>query len=181
MIRKLKEIAEIRFCLAQRVISNQKYKVLTPIKLLENNVIDGFVYDDRIRANDDTKVCNGDIIVKRISPAFVNYIDKIENNIYASGNLIIISAISVEPKYLAYILNNEIPKITQSLSGAKIPAIGRSDLEEIQIPILPIEKQSAIGDLWQKSIEVYKLKRRLDELELVKTKNLLSKAINGGK
>ena len=62
MIRKLKEIAEIRFCLAQRVISNQKYKVLTPIKLLENNVIDGFVYDDRIRANDDTKVCNGDII-----------------------------------------------------------------------------------------------------------------------
>ena len=95
--------------------------------------------------------------------------------------IIIISAISVEPKYLAYILNNEIPKITQSLSGAKIPAIGRSDLEEIQIPILPIEKQRAIGDLWQKSIEVYKLKRRLDELELVKTKNLLSKAINGGK
>ena len=84
-------------------------------------------------------------------------------------------------KYLAYILNTEIPKITQSLSGSKIPSVGRGDLEEIQIPILPIEKQRAIGDFWQKSVELYKLKRKLDELELTQAKGILENAINGGK
>lgn len=181
MKKKLKDIAKIKFCLAQRGVSDQKYKTLTPIKLLDNNVIDGFIYDDKVRADDDTKICSGDIIIKRISPSFVNYIDKIDDDIYASGNLIIISAISVDPKYLAYILNQEIPKITQSLSGAKIPAIGRSNLEEIQVPILPIEKQKVIGELWQKSIELYKLKNKLNELELSKIKSILGKATNGGK
>ena len=181
MIKKLKEIAKIKFCLAQRVVSEQKHKTLTPMKLLDNNVIDGFVFDDKVRADDDTKICNGDIIIKRISPSFVNYIDKIDDDIYASGNLIIISAISVDPKYLAYILNQEIPKITQSLSGAKIPAVGRSDLEEIQVPILPIQKQKTIGELWKKSIELYKLENKLNELELSKIKSILGKATNGGK
>ena len=46
-------------------------------------------------------------------------------------------------------------------------------MEEIQIPILPIEKQRAIGDFWQKSVELYKLKRKLDELELTQAKGIL--------
>ena len=71
MIKKLKEIAKIKFCLAQRVVSEQKHKTLTPMKLLDNNVIDGFAFDDKVRANDDTKICNGDIIIKRISPSFL--------------------------------------------------------------------------------------------------------------
>lgn len=181
MNKRLKDIAEIRLCLVQRSTSDKMYKVLTPMKLLENNVVDGFALDNKVRADDATKVCVGDIIIKRICPWFVNYIDKIEDDVYASGNLIIITARTVDPKYLAFILNTEIPKITQSLSGAKIPAVGRGDLEEILIPILPIEKQQAIGLFWQKSVELYKLKRKLDELELIQAKGILRNAINGGK
>lgn len=181
MKKRLKDIAEIRFCLTQKVASGQEHKTLTPIKLLENNVIQSFVLDDKVRADDTTKVSNGDIVVKRISPSFVNYIDQLDDDVYASGNLIIITATSVEPKYLAFILNESIQRITQSLSGAKIPAIGRSDLEEIQVPILSKEKQKAIGELWQKNIEIYKLKKRLNELELAKAESILHRAINGGK
>ena len=181
MNKRLKDVAEIRLCLAQRATTNKMYKALTPIKLLENNVVDGFVLDNKVRADDATKVCTGDIIIKRICPWFVNYIDEIEDDVYAAGNLIIITAKAVDSKYLAYILNTEIPKITQSLSGSKIPSVGRGDLEEIQIPILPIEKQRAIGDFWQKSVELYKLKRKLDELELTQAKGVLENAINGGK
>lgn len=181
MKKRLKDVAEIRFCLAQRMRSGEKYKALTPIKLLENNVVDGFILDNKIRADDTTKISCGDIIVKRISPSFINYIDKIDDDIYASGNLIIITAKTVDSKYLAYILNKEIPQIIQSLSGAKIPSVGRSDLEEIRIPILPMERQKAIGSFWQKSIELYKLKRKLAELELIQTKGILEQSINGGK
>lgn len=181
MNKRLKDVAEIRLCLAQRATSNKMYKALTPIKLLENNVVDGFILDNKVRADDATKVCAGDIIIKRICPWFVNYIDKIEDDVYAAGNLMIITAKTVDPKYLAYILNTEIPKITQSLSGSKIPAVGRGDLEEIRIPILSIEKQRAIGNFWEKSVELYKLKRKLDELELIQAKGILESAINGGK
>ena len=178
--KKLKDVAKIKFCLSQKVISDEKHKIITPINLLENNVIDNFVFDDRVRVNKDTKVHKGDILIKRVSPSFVNYIDEIDEDTYASGNLIIISAVSVESKYLAYILNKEISKITQSLSGAKIPSIGRNDLEEIEVPILSIKRQKAIGDLWHKSIEVYKLKTRLNELEFIKVKGILSELVNGG-
>src|SRR5699024_8953857 len=122
MNKRLKDVAEIRLCLAQRATTNKMYKALTPIKLLENNVVDGFILDNKVRADDATKVCTGDIIIKRICPWFVNYIDEIEDDVYAAGNLIIITAKAVDSKYLAYILNTEIPKITQSLSGSKIPS-----------------------------------------------------------
>lgn len=178
---KLKDVAKIKFCLANKVLADREYKILTPINLLDNNIIESIVLSDKVQADDDTKVCSGDIIVKRISPSFVNYIDKIDSDVYASGNLIIISAISVDSKYLAYVLNQEVPKIIQSLSGARIPAIGRDDLEKIQIPILPIEKQISIGNLWQKSIEIYKLKNRLNELELSKIKGELGAIIDGEK
>lgn len=180
MLKKLADVAQIRLCLTQKQTADKMYKILTPIKLLEHNIINGYVLDDKIRADKTTKVCSGDIIIKRISPSFVNYIDNIDDNVYAAGNLIIITAKTVDSKYLAYILNIEIPKITQSLSGSSIPAISIGDLEEIKIPFLSIEKQRVIGTFWQKSIEIYKLKTRLNELEQIKAKNILAKALNGG-
>ena len=85
MNKRLKDVAEIRLCLAQRATTNKMYKALTPIKLLENNVVDGFILDNKVRADDATKVCTGDIIIKRICPWFVNYIDEIEDDVYAAG------------------------------------------------------------------------------------------------
>ena len=80
MYKRLKDVAEIRLCLAQRATTNKMYKALTPIKLLENNVVDGFILDNKVRADDATKVCTGDIIIKRICPWFANYIDEIEDD-----------------------------------------------------------------------------------------------------
>ena len=70
MYKRLKDVAEVRLCLAQRATTNKMYKALTPIKLLENNVVDGFILDNKVRADDATKVCTGDIIIKRICPWF---------------------------------------------------------------------------------------------------------------
>ena len=181
MRKRLKDVAEIRFCLAPRTVADKQHKVLTPIKLLQNNVIDGFVLDNKIRADSTTKINCDDIIIKRISPSFVNYVEFIEDDVYAAGNLIIVTATEVDAKFLACILNTEILQITQSQTGSKIPSVGRSDLEEIQVPILPMNKQKAIGELWQKSITLYKLKSRLNELELAKTQGMLGKMLDGGK
>ena len=86
MYKRLKDVAEIRLCLAQRATTNKMYKALTPIKLLENNVVDGFILDNKVRADDTTKVCTGDIIIKRICPWFVNYIDRESDNHYCESS-----------------------------------------------------------------------------------------------
>lgn len=168
MKKRLKDVAEIRFCLSSKEIGGEKRKILMPINLLKDNVIQQIVLDNKFKTDDTTRVLSKDILVKRISPSFVNYIDNIEDDVYAAANMIIIRAVSVVPKYLAFILNDEINKITQSLVGAKIPALGRSNLEEIQIPIIPYDRQVAVGELWYNSIEMMKLKSKLNELESLK-------------
>lgn len=168
MEQRLKDVAEIRFCLSSKEISEEKRKILMPINLLKDNVIQQIVWEDKFKTDDTTKVSADDILVKRISPSFINYINDIDDDVYAAANIIIIKAVSVAPKYLAFILNEEIGKITQSLIGAKIPAISRGDLEEIQVPILPINEQIAIGELWYNSIELSKLRSKLNELESLK-------------
>ena len=179
--KSLKEISEIRFCLVPKESLEKKCKVLTPLNLLENNIIQEITFDDKVKIDETTKISNGDIIIKRIMPSFVNYIDNIDEDVYATGNLIIIKAISVDAKYLACILNKSIRRLTQSLSGATVPAVGRSDLEALQVPIISEEKQKAIGEIWYKSLEIYKLKTRLNDLEFLRTTTQINDLINEGK
>ena len=47
-------------------------------------------------------------------------------------------------------------------------SISRTDLEELEIPILDYEKQVLLGNLWYDSIELKKKKARLIELENMK-------------
>lgn len=179
--KKLKDIAEITFCLVSKEINEKSYKTITPINLLDNNTIQSISLENRLKIDETTRIKEGDIIIKRICPSFVNYISDVKENIYAGGNLIIVRAVSVEPKYLAYILNKAIKITTQALTGAAMPAIGRRDLEEIQVPIFSKEKQTAIGEVWYNSIEVYKLKSKINDLELLRTTNILNELTIGGK
>lgn len=170
---KLKDIAEIKFCLANasKKKSEIELKWLTPANLSDDNVINGFTLDDRYTADESVRVRKEDIVVKRISPSFVNYIDVIEDGIYASNNLILIKAKgAVSPKYLSYIINDNIKKIADASLGATIPAIGRAQLENFTIPLLPLKKQVALGEIWYNNIKLKKLKNRLVELEEIKNK-----------
>lgn len=170
---KLKDIADIKFCLANTTKDKSKMetKWLTPANLLEANIINGFTLDDRYAADESVRVGTEDIIVKRISPSFVNYIDAIEDAVYASNNLILIrTKENVNPKYLSFIMNDNIKKIADACVGATIPAIGRTELENLSIPLLPLEKQIALGEIWHNNIKMKKLKKRLAELEEIRNK-----------
>lgn len=170
---KLKDVADIKFCLTgnQKEKSETQIKWLTSPNLTEDNTVDGFTVDDRYIADESVRILKGDIVIKRISPSYVNYIDRIDDDIYAGNNLILIKQRDdVDSKYLAYILNDNIKKIADASIGATIPAIGRAELEGLNIPLLPLDKQVTLGALWYSNIELKKLRRRLTELEGIKTK-----------
>jgi restriction endonuclease S subunit len=170
---QLKDIAEIKFCLANasKNTSKNETKWLTSANLLDDNIINGFTLDNRYTADESVRVEMEHIIVKRISPSFVNYIDVIGDGVYASNNLILIKAKeNVNAKYLSFIMNDNIKKIADACVGATIPAVGRVELENLSIPLLPLEKQIVLGEIWYRNIKLKKLKKRLAELEEIKNK-----------
>ncbi len=185
---RLAEIAEIKFC----VVSSGRTKTQeTPTMWLQcanflrnNTVIYGatatnYVSDEELLIKED------DIVVKRISPMFVNYIDYIPKEMYAGNNLIVITPKQeVYSKYLAMLLNERIESLSESSSvGAVMKSVSRQHLEEVMIPLLPYEKQMLVGDLWYNGIELEKMKSRLTELESQKRNYQIRKYVEtfGGK
>ena len=65
MKQKLKDIAEIKFCLSvtSKVEFQDKRRIVTPSSFLENNVLVGIVEDDKLKISDDMKISKGDIVI----------------------------------------------------------------------------------------------------------------------
>lgn len=174
---KLKDLAEIKFSLSSnRQVSdeNNNAKLITPINLLRDNYISEITVNDQYQPNENTRVLNNDIILKRISPSFVSYISEVEEDVYAGKNLIIIRANKIDAKYLAYLLNKNISRMLDAYIGSSMPSIGRKDLEDFIIPMIPISEQIALGELWYLSTESKRMKIKLAGLEKIKTDFLLN-------
>ena len=185
---RLSEIAEIKFC----VVSPGRTKTqetptmwLQCANFLRNNTVSCDATTTNYVPDDELLIKKDDIVVKRISPMFVNYIDCIPDKMYAGNNLIVITPKQdVYSKYLAMLLNERIESLSESSSvGAVMKSVSRQHLEDVMIPLLPYEKQILIGDLWYNGIELEKMKSRLAELESQKRNYQIKKYVEtfGGK
>lgn len=185
---RLSEIAEIKFC----VVSPGRTKTqetptmwLQCANFLRNNTVIYEATATNYVPDEELLIKKDDIVVKRISPMFVNYIDYIPNEMYAGNNLIVITPKQeVYSKYLAMQLNERIESLSESSSvGAVMKSVSRQHLEEVMIPLLLYEKQILVGDLWYSGIELEKMKSRLAELESQKRNYQIKKYVEtfGGK
>ena len=187
--KKLNEVAKIKFC----TLTPSRAKPtanLTSWLVCANFLNDNMVDFDNITVNytlpdDDWILQNNDIVIKRITPTFVNYVECVQKEIYCGNNLIVVSPNeSIDAKYLAMILNEQIRSFSESSSvGAVMKSVSKTDLEKIEIPFPDIETQKAIGLLWYNGIELKKKRTRLAELESIKMNYTINKAIKmlGGK
>ena len=185
---RLSEIAEIKFC----VVSPGRTKTqetptmwLQCANFLRNNTVIYEATATNYVPDEELLIKKDDIVVKRISPMFVNYIDYIPNEMYAGNNLIVITPKQeVYSKYLAMLLNEKIESLSESSSvGAVMKSVSRQHLEEVMIPLLPYENQILVGELWYSGIELEKMKSRLAELESQKRNYQIRKYVEtfGGK
>ncbi len=182
---KLCDAAEIKFCSVSpsRMKTQQEQ---TQWLSCSNFIADNNIVGEPILANfvpdENFAIYQNDIVIKRITPGYVNYISEIADNLYAGNNLIVLTARDgVNAKYLAMILNDKIPSISESSSiGAVMKSVSRSDLEDIKIPLLPYKKQEKLGEVWFLNIELKKMKSKLAELECAKSTYKLTKYITTG-
>jgi len=176
----LSDVADIKFCIvnsSKNAAANSKW--IMAANLLYDNTIAGTFENKKSSPDESLRVYKNDIIIKRISPSYVNFIDIELDNVYAYNNLIIVRAKAVGAKYLAYYLSRKIKDFSENTSvGAVMPSIGRPELESFKISILPADEQKAIGELWCQSIEKKKMIIHLSKLENERELYLLNKYVD---
>lgn len=186
--KALKDFASINFC---TITPSRSKPSMTPTNwlvsanFLADNEIDKNVSSNYVKPDENWLLHSNDIVIKRITPTFVNYIEKIDQDIYCGNNLIIVRpGEKVDSKYLAMVLNEQIGNLSKESSiGAVLKSISRTDLEEMSIPFPDLKTQETIGLLWYNGIELKKKRTRLAELENIKMNYTINKAIKklGGK
>ena len=180
--KRLGSIATIKFCSvtpSRAKPSNVPAKWLVCANFMADNEVDFSPTANFVMPDEEWLLNQNDIVIKRISPAYVNYIDFNPDGVYCGNNLIIVTpAKEVEAKYLAMILNEKIGELSRDSSiGAVMKSISRNDLELLEIPFPEKGKQQLIGNLWLKSIELKKKRIKLAELENTKVKCIIQNNI----
>lgn len=172
----LKDVAEVIFSFPERANENNKQSKRLAVAscFKENNEVVDIKEDLEFILDENLKVQNGDIVVRRIQPQFVNYISG-DTNYYIGQNLMVIRGKdNINKKYLAYIIETNIKSLYTETTGSVIPAVKRKDLDEFNIGELPEQHiQQAIGELWWLNKEKIKLRQQLNKIETIKLENEL--------
>lgn len=186
--RKLGDCAEIKFCSATPSRSKQRSmpsKWLACANFLANNEVLNDPTINNVIPDEEWLLSKDDIVIKRITPTFVNYIDFEPGEIYCGNNLIIVTPhLKTDAKYIAMILNDKIGELSKESSvGAVMKSINRSDLELLEIPMPDEKKREIFGELWYRGIELKKKRIKLAELESIRINYIIKKFvhISGGK
>ena len=158
---KLGDCAKVKFCSAtpsraKKQLAMTKWYVCA--NFLADNVVVNEPTINYMVPDREWLLNKDDIVVKRITPTFVNYIDFDPDEIYCGNNLIVVTPDNVDDaKYLAMILNDKIGDLSKESSiGAVMKSINRNDLESLEIPMLDSHARRIMGELWYKSIELKK-------------------------
>lgn len=181
--KKLGDCAKIKFCSLTLSRSKQQIepsKWFVCANFLADNVVVNDTTINYVVPDEEWLLRHGDIVIKRITPTFINYIDFEPDEVYCGNNLIIVSPIMGEDsKYLAMFLNEKIGELSKESSiGAVMKSISRIDLESLEVPYPDKTKRQMIGELWYKGIELKKYRIRLAELENLRTNYLIKKSIH---
>lgn len=168
---KINDIAEIITPkVTEKDSTINKQKVILSAGLKENN--DTLVETVNDNVLFDTSVYKDDIIVKRVSPQYVNLIDRPEDKVYYGNNLMIIRLKNkmYHPSYIAYVIEKKIPILEiMSNSGTRFYSINKKMLENIIVPEEEYSRQVSIGKLWDS------LNKRAKIINLLQDKNDLIK------
>ena len=180
--KRLGNCAKIKFC--SMTPSRSKTQAaptrwLVGANFLVDNVVAHNPTTNYAVPDEEWRLNKGDIVIKRIAPAFVNYIDFDPDDIYCGNNLIIVTPDDkADAKYLAMILNDRIGELSKESSiGAVMKSISRNDLESLEIPMPDAHKRQIMGELWYDGVMLKKKRIKLAELENIRMNYLIKKNI----
>ena len=177
----LSDVSEIIFSFPERKEKSDSNVALfaSATSFRENNVVSDLKQEENLVPDERCRPRAGDIIIRRVQPAFVNYIDA-DAQYYLGQNLIIIRPRPdlILGKYLAFVIENKIERLHGDTAGSLIPSLNRKDLECFDVgDPPPLRRQNAIGELWWLNKEKAKLQNQLANAESKYFKMILSNLV----
>ncbi len=161
------------------------YRVVLPNSFSDT----GFMNDVPVQyrndeISNDLLLSQSDILIKRLNPSFVHVVAKESTGMAASQNLLVVRPSNeVDPFYLGYLLEQkEIIGQVEHLTGsaAVIKAVSVKKLADIKVPIIPLEQQRKVGEIWKLSRKRKQLLNEYMEESDRLVSMLASQIINGG-
>lgn len=175
---KLKEIAEIRIGRVTRknseaLLDNSSliaYKVLTVAGINDNfgeinpDKLDDYFSTDAINSEHLCK--KNDLVVRLSHPNTCIIVDENCDNLLISNLFAVIRLINNEfiPEYIWMLINNGLLKPIAKTKGL-IATVNKSQLEEVEINPISIDKQQQLSTIYRKSIALRKSLLAQAELE----------------
>lgn len=149
-------------------ISKFYYDVVS-LKSFNENGIYEHIFADKFISNEQIKedylVKQGDILLRLREPNFAIYIDKEYKNLIYSSLVVRIKLYDnrLDANFLTYYLNSNIVKkaLHCEVSGTTIPMIKVSDINDIRIPIINLDKQKNIAKYLKLAYQGNELLRNL--------------------
>lgn len=161
------------------------YRVVQPNSFDETGIMDDVdiqYRDDEIASKQ--LLASGDILVKRLNPSFVHVVDGESAGMAVSQNLLVVRPCEeVDPYYLGYLLEQkEIIGQVEHVTGsaAAIKAVSIKKLADIKVPVIPLEQQRKVGEIWKLSRRRKQLLNEYMEENDRLVSMLASKIISGG-
>lgn len=182
----LKDIAEIKICSARTVKDDDfsdEVPWLTQSSLLPFNELGAGMRSSEFCASEDVKAVRNDILVRRLAPTGVNFVEN-DADAYVHNNIIMIRARdSVCASYLAAYLDEVIGAyVKENARSTAVASIGRKELREMPIELPDDDVQRSYGAYWLLLNKKKRLEKKLADLEGKKNKEIfnLVRTMSGG-
>ncbi|MBF2759874.1 MAG: restriction endonuclease subunit S [Ectothiorhodospiraceae bacterium AqS1] len=146
--------------------------------------IDALVRTDLTRLRKDQILRTGDLIFRSRGLTFTSVmIEKPLGNTVIAAPLVRIrpNISEVEPKYLLWCINSPVMQryLRSRAEGSGVLAINLSELNDLQIPLLPRERQKRIARIAHLAMKERILRTRIDHISQQRTHEVLSKTVFG--
>jgi restriction endonuclease S subunit len=186
-IKRLKDVAKITTGIQEerkRVNDGYKYECIQLSFLGINDVVTKpEIHIRKQKIRDAALIKKRDILVRRISPNYVNVINVEYENTYVTSNVLIIRPDSeVDSQYIAMILEMQGLTILNHFTkrGGTLHSISKKELNEIMIPMISLEQQKKYGELRVLTNKKINLLGTLKNEESKLLKSIFQNLINGG-
>jgi len=129
-----------------------KYFCIQPSHLNDNNKLLKFdvVYRAKL-INEKALVKKEDILIKRLSPSYINLVMDSYKNAYVTSNIMIVRCNEkIISDYLAAILEVQGLRTLKhhTKRGVTVQTISKKELSNINIPLPDIKTQKILGEMW---------------------------------
>ncbi len=157
-----------------------KYTEISDVSVSTGECTSTLMQSSELPANAKIQISGGELIISKVRPtrgAISIIPDNWENNHLLSGAFSVFKVDTPMREYLQVVLRSVIGKLQMErpTTGSSYPTITDNDVQNIIIPILPMEIQKKIADLVKKSHEARKKSKELLEEAKRKVEELIEK------